>query len=55
MGLNPPDFCGTPKPLPHRAALDWPLFEALGLEEDERQEIYRQTARLVWQRISMAR
>ncbi len=55
VGLTPPHFEGTPRPLPHRVALDRPVFEALGLSEEERHQIYRDTARLVWRRIRMAR
>ncbi|HQG66811.1 MAG: Eco57I restriction-modification methylase domain-containing protein [Smithella sp.] len=44
-----------PKPLPDRAELDKIVFDALGLTEDERKEVYRAVCRLVWNRISKAR
>jgi hypothetical protein len=54
VGLAPPDFAGPPSPLPDRKALDDQVFDALGLSEEERQEVYRETARLVWERIAKA-
>jgi hypothetical protein len=54
VGLTPPDFAGPPSPLPDRKALDDQVFDALGLSEEERQEVYRETARLVWERIARA-
>lgn len=54
VGLTPPDFAGPPSPLPDRKALDDQVFDALGLSEEERQEVYRETARLVWERIAKA-
>jgi len=44
-----------PKPLPDRAELDKIVFDALGLTEDERKEVYRAVCRLVWNRISKAK
>lgn len=44
-----------PKPLPDRAELDKIVFDALGLTEEERKEVYRAVCRLVWNRISKAR
>jgi len=44
-----------PKPLPDRKALDDIVFDALGLTEEERKEVYRAVAQLVWERISKAR
>lgn len=43
-----------PKPLPDRAELDAIVFDALGLTEEERKEVYRAVCRLVWNRISKA-
>ncbi len=43
-----------PKPLPDRAELDKIVFDALGLTENERKEVYRAVCRLVWNRISKA-
>lgn len=43
-----------PKPLPDRAELDKIVFDALGLTQDERKEVYRAVCRLVWNRISKA-
>jgi hypothetical protein len=54
VGLTPPDFAGPPSPLPDRKAVDDQVFDALGLSEEERQEVYRETARLVWERIAKA-
>lgn len=44
-----------PKPLPDRAELDKIVFDALGLTEEERKDVYRAVCRLVWNRISKAR
>jgi hypothetical protein len=43
-----------PRPLPDRAALDKVVFDALGLTEEERNEVYRAVCQLVWNRISKA-
>lgn len=43
------------KPLPDRKALDDIVFDALGLSEEERKEVYRAVCQLVWERISKAR
>ena len=44
-----------PNPLPDRKALDDIVFDALGLTEEERKEVYRAVCQLVWDRISKAR
>ena len=44
-----------PNPLPDRKALDDIVFDALGLTEEERKEVYRAVCQLVWERISKAR
>lgn len=44
----------VPAPLPDRAALDTLIFDALGLSEAERQEVYWAVAELVQQRLSKA-
>lgn len=44
-----------PKPLPDRAELDNIVFDALGLTQDERKEVYRAVCQLVWNRISKAK
>ncbi len=44
-----------PHPLPDRKALDDIVFNALGLTEEERKEVYRAVCQLVWNRISKAR
>ena len=44
-----------PNPLPDRKALDDIVFDALGLTEDERKEVYRAVCELVWERISKAK
>lgn len=44
-----------PKPLADRAELDKIVFDALGLSEGERKEVYRAVCRLVWNRISKAK
>ncbi|MEW6504845.1 MAG: DNA methyltransferase [Chloroflexota bacterium] len=44
-----------PNPLPDRKALDDIVFDALGLTEEERKEVYRAVCHLVWERISKAR
>ena len=43
-----------PNPMPHRAALDKIVFDALDLTEEERREVYRAVCRLVWNRVSKA-
>lgn len=44
-----------PKPLPDRAELDKIIFDALGLTQEERKQVYRAVCRLVWNRISKAK
>jgi len=44
-----------PNPLPDRKALDDIVFDALGLTEEERKEVYRAVCQLVWERISKAK
>jgi hypothetical protein len=44
-----------PNPLSDRKALDDIVFDALGLTEEERKEVYRAVCQLVWERISKAR
>ena len=55
VGLAPPYFADSPTPLPDRKALDDLVFDALGLTEEERHEVYREAARLVWERIAKAK
>ena len=45
----------TDNALPDRKALDDIVFDALGLTEDERKEVYRAVCQLVWERISKAK
>lgn len=54
VGLTPPDFAYLPSPLPDRKALDKLVFDAIGLTEQERRQVYLETARLVWGRIAQA-
>ena len=58
-GINPesdvPIAEQEPNPLPNRKALDDIVFDALGLTEEERKEVYRAVCQLVWERISKAR
>ncbi|MFN4073794.1 MAG: hypothetical protein ACK4G4_10350 [Thermus sp.] len=44
----------TPNPIPHRKALDDLIFDVLGLDQKERQAVYQETARLVWERTARA-
>ena len=44
-----------PNPLPDRKALDDIVFDALGLTEEERKEVYRAVCQLVWERINKAK
>ena len=44
-----------PNPLPDRKALDDVVFDALGLTEEERNDVYRAVCQLVWNRISKAK
>lgn len=44
-----------PNPLPDRQSLDDIVFDALGLTEEERKEVYRAVCQLVWNRISKAK
>ncbi|RKY78115.1 hypothetical protein DRQ07_07935 [candidate division KSB1 bacterium] len=44
-----------PNPLPDRKALDDIVFDALGLTEDERREVYWAVAELVKNRLDKAR
>ena len=58
-GINPdsgiPISEQEPRPLPDRAALDKVVFDALGLTEEERKDVYRAACQLVWDRLSRAR
>ena len=49
------DHISIDKVLPDRKALDDIVFDALGLTEDERKEVYRAVCQLVWERISKAK
>jgi len=44
-----------PNPLPDRKALDNIVFDALDLTEEERKEVYRAVAQLVWERTCKAK
>jgi len=44
-----------PNPLTDRKVIDDIVFDALGLTEEERKEVYRAVCQLVWDRISKAR
>lgn len=44
-----------PAPLPDRKALDDIVFDALGLDQEERKQVYRAVCQLVWERISRAK
>ncbi len=44
-----------PNPLPDRKAIDDVVFDALGLTEDERREVYYAVAELVQARLEKAR
>lgn len=44
-----------PIPLPDRKELDDVVFEAIGLTEQERKDVYRAACRLVWNRVSKAK
>ncbi len=58
-GINPesdiPISEQEPQPLPDRAELDNIVFDALGLTEEERKEVYRAVCQLVWNRVSKAK
>ena len=58
-GINPesgiPIADQEPNPVTYRKALDDIVFNALGLTEEERKEVYRAVCQLVWERISKAR
>ena len=58
-GINPesgiPIADQEPNPVTYRKALDDIVFNALGLTEGERKEVYRAVCQLVWERISKAR
>ncbi|MCF7859617.1 MAG: Eco57I restriction-modification methylase domain-containing protein [Candidatus Cloacimonetes bacterium] len=43
-----------PDPLPDRKELDDIVFDALGLTEEERKDVYRAVCQLVWNRLSKA-
>jgi len=57
LGLDPsnPIREQKPNPLPDRKALDDIVFDALGLTEEERKEVYWAVAELVKQRLEKAR
>jgi hypothetical protein len=44
-----------PNPISDRECLDKVVFDALGLTEEERKEVYRAVCQLVWNRISKAK
>ncbi|MBW6533937.1 MAG: Eco57I restriction-modification methylase domain-containing protein [Mariniphaga sp.] len=44
-----------PQPLPDRKELDEVVFDVLGLNSEERKEVYRAVCQLVWNRISKAK
>ncbi len=58
-GINPeskmPIEEQEPKPLPDRKQLDDIVFDAIGLTDEERKDVYRGVCRLVWNRISKAK
>ena len=58
-GINPeseiPISEQEPSPMSDRAELDKVVFDALGLTEDERKEVYRAVCQLVWNRINKAK
>jgi len=56
IGLNEdiPIRSQDPNPLPDRTALDKVIFDALGLTDDERNEVYWSVAELVQQRLNKA-
>jgi hypothetical protein len=56
-GLNPnhPFAQQTPNPTPARKAVDDIIFNALGLSQLERDEVYRAVCQLVWERTSKAK
>ncbi len=58
-GINPesktPIEEQEPKPLPDRKELDDIVFDAIGLTDEERKDVYRAVCRLVWNRISKAK
>lgn len=56
LGFNPqkPIRKQEPKPLPDRKELDDTVFDALGLTEDERKEVYWAVAELVQNRLNKA-
>ncbi|MGF1670690.1 MAG: hypothetical protein ACFCU6_09590, partial [Balneolaceae bacterium] len=58
-GINPestiPISEQEPQPLSDRAELDNIVFDALGLTDEERKEVYRAVCQLVWNRVSKAR
>jgi hypothetical protein len=57
FGFNPnkPIREQEPKPLPDRKALDDTVFDALGLTEEERKEVYWAVAELVQNRLNKAK
>lgn len=57
LGINPkqPIREQEPNPLPDRKALDDIVFDALGLTEEERKEVYWAVCELVKNRIDNAR
>ncbi|MCF8298569.1 MAG: Eco57I restriction-modification methylase domain-containing protein [Saprospiraceae bacterium] len=59
LGINPKDTIRIeeqePNPLPDRKVLDDIVFDALGLTEEERKDVYRAVCQLVWDRLSKAR
>jgi hypothetical protein len=45
----------APRPLPDRKVLDDAVFDAIGLDDDERKEVYRAVCQLVWNRVNKAK
>lgn len=58
VGINPnmdiPILRQEPNPLPDRKKLDDIVFDAMGLTEEERKEVYREVCQMVWNRMKKA-
>ncbi len=59
VGINPklnvPILDQVPNPLPDRLELDNLIFDKIGLDENERIDVYRAVCQLVWNRVNKAK
>lgn len=55
IGIDPYRCDTSPEPLADRKKLDDVIFDALGLTEEQRSQVYESVCRLIWERTSKAK